>query len=152
LSPAGTKRFLAMAGCDDDRLKSCIITASASVWSVPEMHPAQLDAVYRLLHPVRPNHLAVIQQTGAGKTHILRMLGVIERGIILFLSHCLHVPQMSCLNLRAPINNLAPSPYSILTSYLMQTNKSTTTFWSNVTAFIGPPRQLYSSSCRHSSL
>ena len=72
-----------MSRCDDDRLKSCIIAASALVWSVHEMYPAQLDAVYRLLHPVRPNHLAVIQGTGAGKTHILRTLGVIERGIIL---------------------------------------------------------------------
>ena len=72
-----------MSGCDDDRLKSCIIAASASVWSVHEMYPAQLDAVYHLLHPMRPNHLAVIQRTGAGKTHILRTLGVIERGIIL---------------------------------------------------------------------
>jgi hypothetical protein len=72
-----------MSGCDDDRLKSCIIAASASVWNVHEMYPAQLDAVYRLLHPLRPNHLAVIQQTGAGKTHILRTLGVIKRGTIL---------------------------------------------------------------------
>ena len=72
-----------MTGCDDDRLKSCIVAASASVWGVLEMYPAQLDAIYRLLHPVRPNHLAVIQRTGAGKTHILRTLGVIERGIIL---------------------------------------------------------------------
>ena len=47
------------------------------------MYPAQLDAVYRLLHPVRSNHLTVIQRTGAGKTHILRTLGVIERGIVL---------------------------------------------------------------------
>jgi len=47
------------------------------------MYPAQLDAVYCLLHPVHPNHLAVFQRTGADKTHILRMLGVIERGIIL---------------------------------------------------------------------
>jgi len=47
------------------------------------MYPAQLDAVYCLLHPMRPNHLAVIQRTGAGKTHILRTLGVIERGIVL---------------------------------------------------------------------
>ena len=36
-----------------------------------------------MLHPVRPNHLAVIQRTGAGKSHILRMLGIIERGIVL---------------------------------------------------------------------
>ena len=47
------------------------------------MYPAQLDAVYRLLHPVRPSHLAVIQRTGAGKTHILQTLGVIEWGIVL---------------------------------------------------------------------
>ena len=60
-SPADTERFVAMSGCDNDRLKSCIIAASASVWIVHEMYPAQLDAVYRLLHPVRPNHLADIQ-------------------------------------------------------------------------------------------
>ena len=47
------------------------------------MYPAQLDAIYCLLHPVYPNHLTVFQRTGADKTHILRMLGVIERGIIL---------------------------------------------------------------------
>jgi hypothetical protein len=82
-SPADTERFVAMSGCDDDRLKSCIIAASASVWSEHEMYPTQLDAIYRILHPVHPNHLAVIQRTGAGKTHILRTLGVIERGIIL---------------------------------------------------------------------
>jgi superfamily II DNA helicase RecQ len=72
-----------MSGCDDDQLKSCIIAASALVWSVHEMYPAQLNTVYHLLHPVRPNHLTVIQRTGAGKTHILRTLGVIERGIVL---------------------------------------------------------------------
>ena len=81
-SQADTARIVAMSGCNDDRLKSCIIAASASVWSVHEMYPAQLDAVYPLRHPMRPNHLAMIQRTGAG-THILRTLGVIEPGIIL---------------------------------------------------------------------
>jgi superfamily II DNA helicase RecQ len=80
---ADTELIVAMTGCDEDRLKSCIVAASASVWGVQEMYPAQHDAIYHLLHPVRPNHLAVIQRTGAGKTHILRTLGVIERGIIL---------------------------------------------------------------------
>ena len=47
------------------------------------MYPAQLEAVYCLLHPLHPNHLAVIQRTGAGKTHILQTLDVMERGIIL---------------------------------------------------------------------
>ena len=74
--------------CSDDRLKRCIIAASTSVWGIPEMFPAQLDTVYCLLHPARPNHLAVIQRTRAGKTHILRTLGVIERGIVLILSPC----------------------------------------------------------------
>jgi superfamily II DNA helicase RecQ len=38
---------------------------------------------YRLLHPLRKNYLAVIQRTGAGKTHTVRTLGVMERGIVL---------------------------------------------------------------------
>ena len=59
------------------------------------MYPAQLDAVYRLLHPVHPNHLAVIQRIGAGKTNILQTLGVIERGLFLFVSLYTHSPQMS---------------------------------------------------------
>jgi superfamily II DNA helicase RecQ len=73
----------AAGGCDDDCLKACIVAASMSVWGVPDMYPAQLDAVFCLLHPMKPNHLAVIERMGAGKTHILRMLGVIERGIVL---------------------------------------------------------------------
>ena len=70
-SPADTARIVAMFGCNNEQLKSCFIAALALVWGVNKMYPAQLDAVYRLLHPLHPNHLAVIQQTGAGKTHIL---------------------------------------------------------------------------------
>jgi hypothetical protein len=47
------------------------------------MFPTQINAVFCLLHPMKPNHLAVIEQTVAGKTHILWMLGVIEWGIVL---------------------------------------------------------------------
>ena len=47
------------------------------------MYPAQLDAVYCLLHPMCLSHLAMIQRTGAGKTLILRTIGVIEQGIVL---------------------------------------------------------------------
>jgi superfamily II DNA helicase RecQ len=80
---ADTEHIVAMSGCSDDRLRACIVAASSSVWGVQEMYPTQIDSVFRLLHPVRPNNLAAIQQTGAGKTHILRMLGVMERGIVL---------------------------------------------------------------------
>jgi hypothetical protein len=78
-----TAAVIAMLGCDNNRLSACIIAAFVSIWGVREMFLAQLGAVYWLLHPMRPNHLAVIQQTGAGKTHILWTLGVIERGIML---------------------------------------------------------------------
>ncbi len=66
-----TAAAVAMSGCDDNCLKACIVAASASIWDVWEMFPAQLDAVYHLLHPMHSNCLAVIQKTGAGKTHIL---------------------------------------------------------------------------------
>jgi hypothetical protein len=78
-----TAAAVAMSGCNKDRLKVCIVAASASNWGIWEMFLAQLDAVYSLLHPMHPNHLTVIQQTGAGKTHILQTLSVIKRGIVL---------------------------------------------------------------------
>ena len=72
-----------MTRCDDDPLKLCIVAASALVWSVKDIFPAQLNAVYCLLHPVLPDHLAVIQRTDAGKMHIIRTLGMMEHGIVL---------------------------------------------------------------------
>jgi superfamily II DNA helicase RecQ len=78
-----TEQALALSHVDDARLKDCIVAASASVWGVQTMRPAQLEACYRLLHPHCPNSLVVVHRTGGGKTHILRTLGVIKRGIIL---------------------------------------------------------------------
>jgi superfamily II DNA helicase RecQ len=49
----------------------------------PRDVPRTARCCFCLLHPLKPNHLAVIEQTGAGKTHILRTLSVIERGIVL---------------------------------------------------------------------
>jgi hypothetical protein len=80
---ADTDEVVALTRCDNGCLKACIIATLTSVWGVPEMFPAQIDAVFCLLHPMKPNHLAVIEQTSTGKTHILRMLGVIKRGIVL---------------------------------------------------------------------
>jgi len=80
---ADTEETLALSFVHDARLKDCIAVASASVWVVPTMRPAQLGACYRLLHPHRPNSFVVVHRTGGGKTHILRTLGVIERGIVL---------------------------------------------------------------------
>jgi hypothetical protein len=80
---AGAEGIITMSGCSNYCLKACILAALESIWGIQKNFLAQLNAVCRLLHPTHPNHLVVIQQTGAGKTHILWTLGVIERGIIL---------------------------------------------------------------------
>ena len=76
-----TEEALALSGGDDLWLKDCIVDASASVWGVPTMRPAQLEACFCLLHPHRPNSLIVVHRTGGGR--LIRSLGVIERGIVL---------------------------------------------------------------------
>ena len=77
-----TEEALAVSGGDNSQLKDCIVDASASVWGVPTMRPAQLEECFLILHPHRPNSLSVVHRTGGGKTHILQTLGVIERGIV----------------------------------------------------------------------
>ncbi len=72
-----------LSGVGDARLKDCIIAVSASVWGVPAMRPARLEACYHLLQPHLPNLLVVVHRAGGGKTHILRTLGEIECGIVL---------------------------------------------------------------------
>ena len=62
-----TEEALAVSGVDDSRLKDCIVDASASVWGVPTMRPAQLEACICLLHPHRPNSLIVVHRTGGGR-------------------------------------------------------------------------------------
>ncbi len=65
-----TEQALMASGIDNARLKECIVAASALVWGVPPMRPAQLEACYRLLHPHCPNYLVVVHRTGGGEdTH-----------------------------------------------------------------------------------
>ncbi len=78
-----TKEALALSSVNNARLKDCISATSAFIWGVPTMRPGQLKACFHLLHPHHPNSLVVVHRTGGGKTHILRTLGVIERGIII---------------------------------------------------------------------
>ena len=80
---ADTEEALALSSVDDARLNGCIVAASALVWGVPVMRPAQLKACYRLLRPHLQNLQVVVHRTEGGKTHILCTLGVIEQGIIL---------------------------------------------------------------------
>ena len=68
---ADMEEALAFSDFDETRLKDCIVAALALVWDVPTMHPAQLEACYRLLHPHCPDYLVVVHRTGGGKAHIL---------------------------------------------------------------------------------
>ncbi len=101
---ADTERIVAMSGCSDDQLRACIVAASSLDCGVQEMYTTQIDSVFCLLHPVRSNNLAVIQQTGAGKTHILRTLGVMDRGLSSLSSHSSPSLLMWCQNSLAPTN------------------------------------------------
>ncbi len=83
---------VAAPSCNNVHLWQCIIAALALVWAVPNMYPTQVNACYCLLHLHHPNHLAVIYPTGAGKMHILRTIGVVERGIIL-----IYIPLLTLL-------------------------------------------------------
>ena len=62
-----TEDVLALSGVDDVSLKDCIVNALASVWGVPTMRPAQLEACFRLLHPHRPNSLVAVHHMGGGR-------------------------------------------------------------------------------------
>ncbi len=43
---ADTEEALALFGVNETRSKDCIATASALVWGVPTMRPAQLEVCY----------------------------------------------------------------------------------------------------------
>ena len=58
--------------------------ASASVWGIPKLRENQIAAVERiLLDATCRGKLHVIDRTGSGKSHILRMVGTMTGGIVL---------------------------------------------------------------------
>jgi superfamily II DNA helicase RecQ len=53
------------------------------VWNVPELRPLQMQAIKHVLMPSTPNTLFLIDRTGGGKSHVIRTLGAILKGIII---------------------------------------------------------------------
>ena len=68
---------------DQAMMDELVAAASQNVWGVPSLRPMQLDAARVMLHPRRPDQIILVQPTGAGKSHIVRLLGVIKKGIVL---------------------------------------------------------------------
>ena len=72
-----------LADFDVNELDRFALAASSNVWSTPQLRPSQQEAIRFIMHPCKPNNVIIVQPTGSGKTHIVRVVGVIERGIIL---------------------------------------------------------------------
>ena len=70
-----TEDALALSGIDQTRLKDCIVAASALVWGVPMMRPAQLEVCYQLFHSHRPDYLGCPLDWWGEDTHTLNSQG-----------------------------------------------------------------------------
>lgn len=57
--------------------------ASDNVWDEPSLCPMQGKILRLLLDPNSPNAILAVYPTGSGKSHIIRTVGVIERGIVM---------------------------------------------------------------------
>ena len=72
----------AMAGMASKsiQLSRGIGAASSQVWRMPTLRLMQLDLTEIVLDPERSNVVVAVYLTGSGKTHVIRVVGVIERG------------------------------------------------------------------------
>ena len=55
---------------------------SNNVWSVPSLRPLQLQAAWVLMDPQSPDQILLVLPTSGGKTHIIRTVGAMERGVV----------------------------------------------------------------------
>ena len=71
--------------------------ASAAVWNEPSLRPGQSRVLCHLGNPSKPRHVLVVMRPGGRKTHITRVAGSVERGIVLVvvMLHSLSADQMA---------------------------------------------------------
>ena len=71
---------------DDSTNENIINEASFTVWGVPSLRPFQMVAVIKLLFDGACNKkLLLVDRTGSGKSHILRMIASLTGGIWLII-------------------------------------------------------------------
>ena len=66
----------------DDKLNAAVIDCSTQVWNVLMVRPNQIKISTHLIDPSKSRNIIICDQTGSGKTHVYRIAGVIERGLI----------------------------------------------------------------------
>ena len=64
-----------------DELSHLISQCSADVWATPDLRPMQQKIIRLMIDPAQPNAVLAVYRTGLGKSHVIRMLGVLDRGI-----------------------------------------------------------------------
>ena len=56
--------------------------AAGCVWSVDALRPQQMEALRFIFSPTSPSHCFIVHRTGAGKTLVMKVAGVIEKGVV----------------------------------------------------------------------
>jgi hypothetical protein len=66
-----------------DMLDVMITACSAAVWDTEELRPMQQKIIRLMFDPDKPNAMLAVYRTGEGKSHVIRMVGVLDRGVCL---------------------------------------------------------------------
>ena len=59
-----------------------MIDCSTQVWNVPMVRPNQIKVATHLIDPSESRNVIICDRTGSGKTHVYRIVGAIEKGLI----------------------------------------------------------------------
>ena len=65
----------------DDEFIGLFNDCSRDVWGTPSLRPMQSNILRLLIDPSLPNAVLAVYRTGLGKSHVIRMIGVLDRGI-----------------------------------------------------------------------
>jgi hypothetical protein len=64
-----------------DMLDVMISVCSAAVWDTEKLRPTQQKIIRLMFNPDKPNKVLAIYRTGKGKSHVIRMVGVLDCGV-----------------------------------------------------------------------
>ena len=83
---ASGANIAAAASVVDDQtaiIQESLAGCSSSVRGVPTLRHRQLEVMTKYFDPRLPDWMIAILRTATGKTHMMRVIGVIERGFVL---------------------------------------------------------------------
>ena len=64
-----------------DQLSLLFRDCSRNVWDTRDLRPMQQKIIRLMIEPSEPNAVLAVYRTGLGKSHVIRMLGALDRGI-----------------------------------------------------------------------